>query len=393
MTLHAMEEEMTGRRSSAIRYALFPSIESMRTRYPYLAEKPYLLPYTWLHRLINYGRNSVLDMHSNNNVSDAVRIGNERIALMKRYQILKEKEEKPGILKRIYQHSHSSFLAPVLSPLYFLISMAEYHVLNMNWSLKGEKAPSEEDKKLVRDNVTFIVKSFERQNLVKGLCRNITHMYPVTKIIVADDSQKPLEIGLSEVKVIHLPFNSGLSAGLDAALKEVKTPYIVRLDDDELLTVRTKVHRELRFLMEHHELDLIGFGHTTAIRLHSPEFNFKEYYKSSMSDALHPLKIPHKTVIDDKHIVLGKVANIYLARTDKIREVGFDPNIRVIDHHEFFWRAAGIMTCAIAKDTVVFHRHNPYLKHYRSYRSDFTADLEYIKKKRDKMIQEERKEK
>ncbi len=144
--------------------------------------------------------------------------------------------------------------------------------------------------------------------------------------------------------------------------------------------------------MDHPELDLIGFGHTTAIRLHPPSFNFKEYYKSSMEDALRPLKIPHMTKIDETHIVLGKVANIYLARTEKIREVGFDPNIRVIDHHEFFWRAAGLIASAVALDTVVFHRHNPYDRKYNDYRSDFASDLEYIKKKRRNMIREARKE-
>lgn len=188
--------------------------------------------------------------------------------------------------------------------------------------------------------------------------------------------------------MIHIPFNSGLSAGLDAALKEVKTPYVMRLDDDELLTIRTKLHRELRYLMKHQELDLIGFGHTTAIRMHSPQFNFKEYYKYPMEDAVRPLKIPHMTMIDKDHMVLGKVANIYLARTEKVREVGFDPRIRIIDHHEFFWRAAGVITSAVALDTVVFHRHNPYEKGYNTYRGNYAADLEYIRIKRNKMIQE-----
>ena len=193
------------------------------------------------------------------------------------------------------------------------------------------------------------------------------------------------------MRVIRLPFNSGLSAGLFAALKEVTTPYVMRMDDDELLTVRSGVHRELRFLMGHPGLDLIGFGHTTAIRLHSPEFNFREYYKSPMDDALRPLRVPHLTKIDENHVVLGKVANIYLARTEKLREVGFDPEIRVIDHHEFFWRAAGVMTSAAALDTVVFHRHNPYERGYNAYRSDYASDLEYIRKKHRKMMQEAKK--
>lgn len=35
---------------------------------------------------------------------------------------------------------------------------------------------------------------------------------------------------------IHLPFNSGLSKGLIEVIAGVETPYVMRLDDDMLLT-------------------------------------------------------------------------------------------------------------------------------------------------------------
>lgn len=390
LTLHAAEQSKTGSRSSALLYTLFPSVDIMKNRYPYLHRFRFLLPCAWIQRIISYAFSSLFHKHSGNNATEAMRIGNERVALMRRYHILEEKKKHGSLLKRIYKWTHRSILSPVLSPLFKAVSMIEYSVLNMIWKIRGYRLPDQNEQKLVHDNVTFIFKSFERQKLAEGLCKNISRMYPGVSIIIADDSHKPLSVDLPNVKVIHLPFNSGLSAGLQAALNDVKTPYVMRMDDDELLTIRSKVHRELNYLIEHTQLDLIGFGHTTAIRLHSPEFNFKEYYKYSMSDAIRPLKIKHLTKIDENHLVLGKVANIYLARTDKMREVGFDPNIKVIDHHEFFWRAAGIMTCAVALDTVVFHRHNPYEKEYNAYRSDYAADLEYIQRKRRQMIREEK---
>ncbi len=157
---------------------------------------------------------------------------------------------------------------------------------------------------------------------------------------------------------------------------------MVRLDDDELLTLRTKVHRELRYLHDHPELDIIGFGHITAIRCRSPLINFREYYDQPMNSAPKPLKIPHMTKLDENHIVLGKVANIYLARTEKLREIGYDPNIRIIDHHDFFMRAAGNAVSAVALDTVVFHRHDPYDRAYRKFRSDFKKDKIYLRSSR-----------
>lgn len=391
LTLGAVESSKSGKRMSAFYRTLFPSAESLRGRYPWLRKLPFLLPAAWLHRLFVYSADSVVHGRRGHNATEAFRIGNERVALMRRYHMLEERKREPGPLKRIYKWSHTSPLTPVLSPLFTLVSMAEYCGLNLIWAVEGSQLPTAADRTLVRENVTFIVKSFERQHLVRGLIRNISRMYPGVRIIIADDSREPLHIGLPNVRVIHLPFNSGLGAGLCAALEEVTTPYVMRMDDDELLTVRSGVHRELRFLMGHPGLDLIGFGHTTAIRLHSPEFNFREYYKSPMDDALRPLRVPHLTKIDENHVVLGKVANIYLARTEKLREVGFDPEIRVIDHHEFFWRAAGVMTSAAALDTVVFHRHNPYERGYNAYRSDYASDLEYIRKKHRKMMQEAKK--
>ncbi len=378
ITLGTMAAQKGGSRSGAAAQTLFPPIESLTGRYPYLRKMPFLLPAAWAHRLFSYSADLLRQKGGNRKASEAVRIGNERVALMRQYGILEQQQKERNPLKRLYSWTKTSFLAPVLSPVFVFICQLEYGILNGIWFLSGDRMPNAAEKELVAKNVTFIFKSFERQALADGLCRNISRMYPGAEVIVADDSRLPLAVDLPAVTVIHLPFNSGLSTGLQAALDAVRTPFIVRLDDDELLTIRSRVHRELRYLMDHPELDLIGFGHTTAIRLRSPQYNFKEYYNCPMADAPRPLKIPHMTEIDENHIVLGKVANIYLARTEKVREVGFNQNIRILDHHDFFRRAAGIITSAIAKDTVVFHRHNPYARKYNAFRSDDAADLKYI---------------
>ena len=381
ITLRTMESEKNGAGRSSFARVLFPDLSSMRQRYSYLSGKPYLLPAAWVHRLSTYFISSVLQKKQGNNVSEAIKIGNERVKLMRRYKIIGDNTEE-GALKRLYKRSHQSVLAPFLSICYRFICALEYASLNLYWILQGFRKPDENEIREVGENVTFIVKSFERQRLAKGLCRNIAYFYPGVRIIIADDSKNPLRINQRNVQVLSLPFNSGLSAGLQAALNEVRTPYVMRMDDDELLTRKSLIHRELRFLMNHPELDLLGFGHMTAIRLHSPEFNFSQYYSSSMEDAPCQLRIPHMTRLDERHLVLGKVANIYLARTEGIKTVGFDPNIKVIDHHDFFWRAAGKLVSAAVLDTVVFHRHNPYNRHYNRFRSDYQTDLEYIREKR-----------
>ncbi len=88
ITLDAVAAQKQGRKSrGAIMASAFPSAAQLESRYPYLKKHPYLLPVAWGSRLWEYGnetRNS-----KDNNASDALKIGTERVELMKVYGILK----------------------------------------------------------------------------------------------------------------------------------------------------------------------------------------------------------------------------------------------------------------------------------------------------------------
>ncbi len=62
--------------------------------------------------------------------------------------------------------------------------------------------------------------------MAKRLYSGIRAYYPGAAIVIVDDSAEPLEI--ADTDIIHLPFNSGLSKGLIAALDAVKTEYVMR---------------------------------------------------------------------------------------------------------------------------------------------------------------------
>lgn len=179
-----------------------------------------------------------------------------------------------------------------------------------------------------------------------------------------------------------MPFNSGLSKGLNLALAEIETPFMVRLDDDELLTRRVGLAKELRFLQDHPEVDLVRIPCIDACKSLSVKKSPKVYSRFDMREAPIPLRISHGTKIDDCHIVLGKVPNIFLARTESIRRIGWDNNIRMIDHNDFFYRAAGILVSVLSLDSVVFHNHNFFSPHYNRYRSDWKGDAAYLRRVR-----------
>lgn len=78
----------------------------------------------------------------------------------------------------------------------------------------------------MRENVTVIFKSFERQKMAKRLYENLQKYYPGVRVVIADDSRKPLDLQGDSLTIIHLSFNSGLSYGLNQALERVDTPYV-----------------------------------------------------------------------------------------------------------------------------------------------------------------------
>ncbi len=277
-------------------------------------------------------------------------------------------------------------LSAVCRPIQFGVAAIEYWLLEAWWILRDFQKASAEEVAYVAENVTIMFKSFERQKQARALVKSIWKYYPGVRIVITDDSATPLTVpeypDVGNLKIIHMPFNSGLSKGLNLALAQIETPFMVRLDDDVLFTRRTDLARELRFLMAHPEVDLVGMPWIDACKAISTKRDIKVYLRVDMQEAPLPLKIPHGTKIDKQHIVLGKVSNAYLSRIESIRKVGWDDNIRMIDHHDFFYRAAGVLVSTLSLDSVLFHNHNFFSPHYNRYRSDWKGDAAYLRRVR-----------
>ena len=77
MTLSAA----AGQPSAGLSRSLFPSAKQLQDRFPYLEEKPWLLPWAWGTRLIYY-------LHTKPDSRGTVATGNQRIALLRTYGII-----------------------------------------------------------------------------------------------------------------------------------------------------------------------------------------------------------------------------------------------------------------------------------------------------------------
>lgn len=296
---------------------------------------------------------------------------------MKRIKkLIKNKKTKKLIKKIVFGP-----LAPIFSFFWIITSNLQLFFYNVKWKITKAPMPTKEEAELVRENVTFIYKSFQRKRQAKRLCKNLQKYYPGVRVIIADDSKKPLVINRSNVEVINLPFNIGLSRGLNCALNKVDTPYTVRTDDDHLLSPHTKIHEHLKYLMLSSDVDLISFLPYNSTCPKNWQTAGKAFLKETMAESPNALRTPHGTLIDNKYIVLGKTPNVFIARTDAFREIGYDDNIRMTDHFEFFFRAAGKIVSVLSLDSFVLHHHNHYKRRYRKYRGDIKDDVAYILKK------------
>jgi len=259
-------------------------------------------------------------------------------------------------------------LRPIGKPLYETLVSAE-----LAWVRFKDRTVRFSPTPLTDEKLTAIVKTFERPETVRRLIDSIERFYPRLRIIVADDSREPYED--ARVDVIRLPFDSGVSAGRQAALDAVKTPYVLLLDDDFVFYGRTRLETRLELLEKESRIDLLG-GEVVNL----PSFRAADYGDADLFPTERASRLPQGTKIGSL-IVYDKIPNFYIARTERIRLVGWDPRIKRLDHADFFTRAKGVLTSVLDPEMKILHAQTPYMRPYMDKRRDAAADWEYLMQK------------
>lgn len=88
MTLEAVSAHKKGKKGKkSLKNTLFPSLESLEQKYPYLQKYPVLLPVAWGSRIFRYLRETK-DAEDNSFV-ESLQIGNQRIELLRKYRVIR----------------------------------------------------------------------------------------------------------------------------------------------------------------------------------------------------------------------------------------------------------------------------------------------------------------
>lgn len=203
----------------------------------------------------------------------------------------------------------------------------------------------------LRDLVTIATKTFLRPHKLMTLLRSIRDYYPDLTVIVADDSKRPLEIRDKHVEYYTMPFGKGWFAGRNLAISQVTTKYVLWVDDDFLFNNNTKIE-VLVDVLERSELDVVGGSVMGNV------FQFMLFWEQTENGAcLHRRPGSFRPLHGFPGcVVTSGVVNFFLAHTERLRRVGFDPRLRRVAHSEFFVDGLGSLLVGSCPKVIVGHQ-------------------------------------
>jgi len=219
--------------------------------------------------------------------------------------------------------------------------------------------------------VTAIIKTFERPRATARLLESALRLFPGLRLIVADDSREPRKLG--GVETLHLPFDVGVSAGRQAALERVDTEFTWVLDDDFVLYWATRLGKVIDVLDTYAQIDIVG----------GPVIDLPLCIKHGAADTgLYPTQRQPRLPIGMRFgavTVRDKVPNFFVARTERLRRVGYDSAIKRLDHADFFTRARGNLVTTYLDSFRCLHAPTPFDRGYMRFRTDYDADAAVIR--------------
>ncbi len=246
------------------------------------------------------------------------------------------------------------------------------------------------------NNITIIIKTFERKNMLLKLLKSIEDYYPELPIVIVDDSKTNYKMAILNrfkklnINYIVTEYDIGLSKGRNILIDNVKTEYFLLCDDDFIFDERTNIKLALN-IYKNNNLDILG------------GLVYNRFALDSLYSILWTLKDPRRIkkvlnreefgsvyngtyYINDKKITLNAdrnyknyekeevyltdiCSNFFVGNTKKIKEIGgWTPEMLKVGEHEFFFYKAKLNGLKIGYSAKFGVRHYPkktfnYLKH------------------------------
>jgi len=201
--------------------------------------------------------------------------------------------------------------------------------------------------------------------MLQECVKSIRKKYPDLKLIVADDSKKPTPI--DDIEYITLPFDSGLGAGRNALIDQVKTKYTLHLDDDWVFFQNTDIKLMLQILKKS-KLDLLsGMVINTS---NGSKNAFYGNFSEEDGRLVYARAARNKKVVDGHEVFIHDfVCNFYMAKTEALKSLRWDAKFKTGGlHSDFFYRAHKKIKIGHCNDIEIHHADSSKYHKYKKYR-------------------------
>jgi len=219
------------------------------------------------------------------------------------------------------------------------------------------------------DDVTAVVKTFERPHILQRLLDSIARVYPSLRVLVVDDGKAAVSCRTPNVRLLRLPYDVGLSVGRNEALAQLETPLFVLLDDDFVLTTDCGLERVVATMRAHPELDIVG-GQVLTLPTFRRDVGVenRDVFGGNVG---RPSEVGGLPTYD-------RVANFFVGRTARVASIGWDPKLKLLEHTDFFRRAHGHLLVAFDEGFSCLHAMTPFDDDYMRHRRDVARYEAYL---------------
>lgn len=192
----------------------------------------------------------------------------------------------------------------------------------------------------LNQDLTIILKPFGRLEMVRKLIGSVREMYSDVKILIGNDGEvynNFLHDDLN-LEVVQFPYDLGLSDGRNKLINiHLKTQYFFMLDED-FLFVRGR--SDLALFLHHfvvNNLDIL------AGKVFNDELDFIGKFKNSNLahgvDRKTLWMLPAKRYSNNSIEIVDFVPNVFISKKSLIDKISWNPELKLGEHEDFFWRA------------------------------------------------------
>ena len=211
--------------------------------------------------------------------------------------------------------------------------------------------------------LTVTVKTMDRMHKVVELVSSLRQFYPRVPVMVSNDGEAAFSIdeGIKRGNFEYVPlkFDVGLSAARNLMLQRTKSPLVMILDDDFEFGVDSDVGYLVHQLVTH-KVAIVAASSPEDQSAHGIE------YAGLLDHEIATKTLSIKTgdrggLPNSSCTLVDIVPNIFVARTLVLRDLGWDEELKLGEHEEFFLRArrrsVRIATC---RSVTLGHRQEPH---------------------------------